>query len=63
MAKKKVTYSVFASVTVDVDTDTDEVHKILQRAANAEGWHFAASVSEEPDGDLRNILEETEMDY
>lgn len=47
MAKKKVTYTVFATVTVDEDTDTNEVSNVLQRAANGQGWHFSASVSEE----------------
>lgn len=59
--KKKVTYSIFATVTVDEDTDTNEVSNVLQRAANNNNWQFACSVLEEPDGDLTNVLEE--IDY
>lgn len=64
MAKKKVTYSVFATVTVDEDVDPSKINRELQRAANNYGWQFAASVQEEPDGDLADVLEDiTSDDY
>jgi hypothetical protein len=62
--KKKVTYSVFATITVDESVDPNEISNTLQRAANNQGWHLACSVEEEPDGNLADILEEPDYnDY
>lgn len=64
MGKRKITYSVFATITVDEDVDPNKINRELQRSANNQGWQFAASVQEEPDGDLADVLEDiTSDDY
>lgn len=47
MAKKKVTYDLFARITVDENVDPDKIVRVLHNACIGQAWGFSANIQEE----------------
>lgn len=66
MAKKKVTFDLFARIVVPDNIEPEEINRIIHAACSNQGWDYAGGVQEEGSEDeslsLSSILD-TDMDF